>query len=284
MYQTGGLFHPLLSQRIYQSNQGLKLSAKAFRLPKGAFICLKSRRLSNDSEVDMKQKRSYFPSGWGPSNRKPAGQHPHPPFLLLSLSGWTCHAPSSKMTWALPLDFSSRAPPNTRALPIPASALTIRKVRLGNPTGWRWQAVWWWQTGPLLSLLPSDRQSCLTLMAISAAEFPETGLLLYKLAAGCHSWPWGRHGVEEGLPVILLLVPHVEVPLPRRQLQSCQDTKAGLDPLGSCTAACCPLPPAPVEALTRRMGFHLSFNPFSPNMFSELITTCREPCLQELPV
>lgn len=66
MYQTGGLFHPLLSQRIYQSNQGLKLSAKAFRLPKGAVICLKSRPLSSDSTVDKKQKRSGGLAGGAP--------------------------------------------------------------------------------------------------------------------------------------------------------------------------------------------------------------------------
>lgn len=71
MYQTGGLFHPLPSQRIYQSNQGLKLSAKAFGLPKGAVICLKSRQLSSDSKVDTTQKQSRFRPGGGPAARSP---------------------------------------------------------------------------------------------------------------------------------------------------------------------------------------------------------------------
>lgn len=77
MYQTGGLFHPLLSQRIYQSNQGLKLSAKAFQPPKGVFICLKSCRLSNDSEADIKQK-SCFLSARASAVKGPTGQPPLP--------------------------------------------------------------------------------------------------------------------------------------------------------------------------------------------------------------
>lgn len=36
MYQTRGLFYPSLSQRVYQSNQSLKLAAKAAAIPKGS--------------------------------------------------------------------------------------------------------------------------------------------------------------------------------------------------------------------------------------------------------
>lgn len=130
MYQTGGLFHPLLSQRIYQSNQGLKLSAKAFGLPKGVFICLKSRRLSNGSKVDMKQKQSCFLSGGGPGSRGPCwsvrpSSAPHPLSFLLSSSGCACQAPISKAAPASPLDFSWQAPPNARALPVRADRLTL---------------------------------------------------------------------------------------------------------------------------------------------------------------
>lgn len=60
MYQTRGLFYPSLSQRVYQSNQGLKLAAKAVCHPKGEFICLKSFRLPNDSNIDMKHNRHCF--------------------------------------------------------------------------------------------------------------------------------------------------------------------------------------------------------------------------------
>lgn len=134
MYQTGGLFHPLLSQRIYQSNQGLKLSAKAFRLPKGAVICLKSRRLSSDSTVDKKQKRSGGLAGGAPpppsSSRGPCwpvspSSPPHLLFFLLSLSGCTCQAPISQAAPAPPLDFSGQAPPNTQAPPVGANVLTL---------------------------------------------------------------------------------------------------------------------------------------------------------------
>lgn len=60
MYQTRGLFYPSLSQRVYQSNQGLKLAAKAVCHPKGEFICSKSFRLPNDSNIDMKHNRHCF--------------------------------------------------------------------------------------------------------------------------------------------------------------------------------------------------------------------------------
>lgn len=60
MYQTRGLFYPSLSQRVYQSNQGLKLAAKAVCHTKGEFICLKSFRLPNDSNIDMKHNRHCF--------------------------------------------------------------------------------------------------------------------------------------------------------------------------------------------------------------------------------
>lgn len=60
MYQTRGLFYPSLSQRVYQSNQGLKLAAKAVCRTKGEFICLKSFRLPNDSNIDMKHNRHCF--------------------------------------------------------------------------------------------------------------------------------------------------------------------------------------------------------------------------------
>lgn len=60
MYQTRGLFYPSLSQRVYQSNQGLKLAAKAVFHPKGEFIRLKSFRLSNDSNIDVKHNRHCF--------------------------------------------------------------------------------------------------------------------------------------------------------------------------------------------------------------------------------
>lgn len=60
MYQTRGFFYPSLSQRVYQSNQGLKLAAKAVCHPKGEFICLKSFRLPNDSNIDMEHNRHCF--------------------------------------------------------------------------------------------------------------------------------------------------------------------------------------------------------------------------------
>lgn len=69
MCPTGGLLHPLLSQRIYPSNQGLKLSAKAGLLPKGAFICLKSGRLANDRGADMRQKKGRVLSEQGLGGR-----------------------------------------------------------------------------------------------------------------------------------------------------------------------------------------------------------------------
>lgn len=134
MYRTGGLFHPLLSQRIYQSNQGLKLSAKAFRLPKGAFICLQSHRPSNDSEADMKQKRTCFLSGVGPAAQAPLAT-PCPiwrpqPLILLSLSGCTCHAPFSKMTrlhlW-MSADRPHRAPGPCLSEPV------LRPFKEGTP-------------------------------------------------------------------------------------------------------------------------------------------------------
>lgn len=60
MYQTRGLFYPSLSQRVYQSNQGLKLAAKAVCHPKGEFICLKSFWLPNDSNIDVEHNRHCF--------------------------------------------------------------------------------------------------------------------------------------------------------------------------------------------------------------------------------
>lgn len=73
--------------------------------------------------------------------------------------------------------------------------------------------------GLLWLLLPSDRQACLTLMAISAAEFPGPRLLLCKIAAGCHLAGRGASPGWGGLPAILLLVPHVQLGLLRKQLQ-----------------------------------------------------------------
>lgn len=60
MYQTRGLFYPSLSQRVYQSNQGLKLAAKAVCHPKGEFICLKSFWLLHDSNIDVEHNRHCF--------------------------------------------------------------------------------------------------------------------------------------------------------------------------------------------------------------------------------
>lgn len=73
MYQTRGLFYPSLSQRVYQSNQSLKLAAKAGCHPKGEFIRLKSFRLPNDSNIDMKHNRHCFLLA------------PSPPVFLLTL-------------------------------------------------------------------------------------------------------------------------------------------------------------------------------------------------------
>lgn len=218
MYQTGGLFHPLLSQRIYQSNQGLKLSAKAFWPPEGAFICLKSLRLPNGSKVDIREKRSNFPSGWGPDSREPLPPSSATPPTLSSSS---CLYLAILVIHQFPkrhqlrLWISADRACQMPGLPVPANPLTLTQEGTPwetRPAG-RWQAVWWWRLRLLLLLLPSDRQSCLTLIAISAAEFPAPGLPLYKIAAGCH---WTSRGGS--LPVILLLVPHVKLWLPRRQL------------------------------------------------------------------
>lgn len=73
--------------------------------------------------------------------------------------------------------------------------------------------------GLLQLLLPSDRQAYLTLMAISAAEFPGPRLPLCKMAAGCHLAGHGASPGWGGLPASLLLIPHVQLGLPRKQLQ-----------------------------------------------------------------
>lgn len=211
MEQTGGLFHPLLSQRIYQSNQGLKLSAQAFWLPKGALICLKSCGLSNDSKVDMKQEELL--SFW---------VRPISPFLPALVSIWLyLSCPSFRSDTSFNSGFQLTGPAKQQGPACPGQSASPHSG--GGPWETRqagcWQAVWGWRLGLMLLLLLSDRQSCLTLMAISVAEFPGPRLLLYSIAAGCH-WTGPGAGVGWGSPpVILLLVSHVKLWLLRRLLQ-----------------------------------------------------------------
>lgn len=145
MYQTGGLFHPLLSQRIYQSNQGLKLSAKAFGLPKGVFICLKSRRLSNGSKVDMKQKQSCFLSGGGPGSRGQAllvgsPQLSTPPSLLPLVFIWLClSVPNFQSGTSFTSGFQLTGPAKRQGPACPSRSANPHSGRWapGNPTGRR---------------------------------------------------------------------------------------------------------------------------------------------------
>lgn len=98
MYQTRGLFYPSLSQRLYQSNQGLKLAAKAVCHPKGELICLKSFRLPNDSNIDMKHNRHCFllfplapcPLSVSPA-RRPCLSGPPSPLRSTPAPGRSCH-------------------------------------------------------------------------------------------------------------------------------------------------------------------------------------------------
>lgn len=174
MYQTGGLFHPLSSQRIYQSNQGLRLSAKAFGLPKGAAICLKSRRLSSDSKVDRTQKPSCFLPRGGPAARSPPAQHPTlSPFSRLDLAALV--RPPFPKQHPLPLWISADRPRQTPGpcLSEPIGCPSLRKVGPRSLTsGLALTGILTVAIGLLWSLLLSDRQACFTLMAISAAEFP----------------------------------------------------------------------------------------------------------------
>lgn len=60
--------------------------------------------------------------------------------------------------------------------------------------------------GPPLLLLPSDRQSCLTLMAISAAELPRLGLCFTRLQQAVTEPAVGQAAGRGlgGLPVIVI--------------------------------------------------------------------------------
>lgn len=166
MYQTGGLFHPLLSQRIYQSNQGLKLSAKAFWLPKGTFICLKSRGLPSDRRLICNGRGSVS------SLEVPTGRCPPD----------SCQRPHH---------FSSPCLSPTALVRPPFSNVTIftSGFRLTGPTEYHnpsclsqstnphWgQGALMVTAGLLLSLLFSDSLSCSAVMAISTARFPGQGL------------------------------------------------------------------------------------------------------------
>lgn len=130
MYQTGGLFHPLLSQRIYQSNQGLKLSAKAFWLPKGTFICLKSRGLPSDRGLICNGRGSASSLWKCPPHSvpwllpAPLTSFPLLVFLWLPLSG-----PHFQMSPSSPLGFGWQVPLNTTTHPVWANPPTLTEVR-----------------------------------------------------------------------------------------------------------------------------------------------------------
>lgn len=143
MYQTGGLFHPLLSQRIYQSNQGLKLSAKAFRLPKGALICLRSRRRPNDSKADMKQGRSCCFLGEAPGAAGPTIVPPArlpPPALSPRVSIWLyLSCPSFQSDTSFTSGFQLTGPAARRGPACPGQSASPHSGRCGrgNPAARR---------------------------------------------------------------------------------------------------------------------------------------------------
>lgn len=186
MYQTRGLFYPSLSQRVYQSNQGLKLAAKAVCHPKGEFICLKSFLLPNDSNIDMKHNRHCFllfllspcplsfsaPSGPCLFGRRwSSGWYlPCPPaaprFLNMPAPGCSCQDRVSDAHCS-PLDLSwQNLPVSTPSLSLPIQARSLRNMNdvKNYPllvTGIRWRSF-----RCMLSLLFSDRQLCFTLIVI----------------------------------------------------------------------------------------------------------------------
>lgn len=184
MYQTSGLFYPSLSQRVYQSNQGLKLAAKAVCHTKGEFICLKSFRLPNDSNIDMKHNRhcfllfllspclppfSYSPLPlWEEAQLWPVpalpsccSRFPNVPVCGCSCQDqvWAAHSSPPHLSWQnLPVSTPSLS------LPIPAHLLGNMTSVKNHPlllTGIRWQSF-----RCVLSLLFPDRQLCFTLIAI----------------------------------------------------------------------------------------------------------------------
>lgn len=129
MYQTGGLFHPLLSQRIYQSNQGLKLSAKAFQLPKGTFICLKSRGLPSDRGL-ICNGRGPASSLEGPAGRSPLTLSSTPTSLPLLVFLWLhLSCPYFPMSPSSPLGFGWQAPLSTGTHLVWANPPTLTQVR-----------------------------------------------------------------------------------------------------------------------------------------------------------
>lgn len=145
MYQTRGLSYPSLSQRVYQSNQGLKLAAKAVCHTKGEFICLKSSRLPNDSNIDMKQCFLLFPLSPCPLAFSAQSGHclygrwwssdwslPCPPaalcFLNMPASGCSCQDRVSH-THSSPLDLSwQNLPVSTPSLSLPIQAHSLRNM------------------------------------------------------------------------------------------------------------------------------------------------------------
>lgn len=135
MYQTGGLFHPLLSQRIYQSNQGLKLSAKAFQLPKGTFICLKSRGLPSDRGL-ICNRRGRASSLEGPTGWPPLTLSSTPTSLPLHVLLWLHLSwPYFQMSPSSPLGFSWQAPLSKVTHLIWANPPNLTQVRTPSLTG-----------------------------------------------------------------------------------------------------------------------------------------------------
>lgn len=180
MYRTGGLFHPLLSQRIYQSNQGLKLSAKAFQLPKGTFIWLKSHGQPSDRGLICNRRGPASslegPTGWSPLTLSGTRML----LLSLSFSDCTCHGPIFECHH-LNLWVSADRP---HWAPEPILSEPIHWPSLGSGcqelTGTLMVMV-----GPPLSLLFSDSSSCSTAIVISAAQLP--GCTVLVRAMGCGS-------------------------------------------------------------------------------------------------
>lgn len=193
MYQTGGLFHPLLSQRIYQSNQDLKLSAKAFQLPKGTFIWLKSRGQPSDRGLICSRRGAASslegPTGWSPPTLSSTSMLS----LSLSFSDCTCHGPIFKchhLNLWVSADRSHQAPELILSEPIRwpslrsgCQALTGTLMVMVEPP-----------PAPPLSLLFSDISSCSTVMAISAACLPGCAVLVRAMGCG----PVGQEGLNWG--------------------------------------------------------------------------------------
>lgn len=130
MYQTRGLFYPSLSQRVYQSNQSLKLAAKAGCHPKGEFIRLKPSRLPNDSNIDMKHNRHCFFLAPSP-----------PVFTFFSPHSERTSAPRDEvqLVWDLPCPPRAPRVPKT---PVPGCSCQERAVaaRSSAPDA-SWQAL-----------------------------------------------------------------------------------------------------------------------------------------------